>query len=155
VVPVYLQTGNYQPKTAQPTLSNAMDVGNPSNFVRILEIFHQQLPTLKKVLSSYSITDEETTAAISSLYKEYHYLADPHGAVGALALQRYLDQHPGEKGIFLETAHPIKFYNSVEPIISRELPRPEVVSALLDKEKQSKKMDARYTELKDFLLSYR
>jgi threonine synthase len=154
VVPVYLQTGNYQPKAALPTLSNAMDVGNPSNFVRILEIFHQQLPTLKKILSSYSITDEETSAAILSLWKDYHYLADPHGAVGALALQRYLSEHPGEKGIFLETAHPVKFYNTVEPVIGKTIPQPDSVSALAHKQKQSKKMEARYNELKDFLLSY-
>ena len=153
VVPIYLQTGNYQPKQAQPTLSNAMDVGNPSNFVRILEIFHQQLPTMKKMLSSYSITDEETTAAIRSLWKDHHYLADPHGAVGALALQRYLSEHPGEKGLFLETAHPVKFYNSVEPVIGKAIPQPESVSALSHKQKQSKKMAAQYSELKDFLLS--
>ena len=155
VVPIYLQTGSYQPKTALPTLSNAMDVGNPSNFVRILEIFHQQLPTMQKVLSSYSITDEETTAAIRSLWKDYHYLADPHGAVGALALQRYLDQHPGEKGLFLETAHPVKFYNTVEPVIGKVIPQPEPVAALSHKQKQSKKMPAQYNDLKDFLLSYR
>ena len=154
VVPIYLQTGNYQPKTALPTLSNAMDVGNPSNFVRILEIFHQQLPTLKKILSSYSITDEETTAAIHSLWKDYHYLADPHGAVGALALQRYLDENPGQKGIFLETAHPVKFYNTVEPVIGKAIPQPDSVSALAHKQKQSKKMGTRYSDLKDFLLSY-
>ncbi|HEV2480458.1 MAG TPA: threonine synthase [Puia sp.] len=153
VVPIYLHTGNYQPKQAQPTLSNAMDVGNPSNFVRILEIFHQQLPTMKKILSSYSITDEETQNAILSLWKHHHYLADPHGAVGALALQRYLSEHPGEKGLFLETAHPVKFYNTVEPVIGDRITQPGAVAALAHKQKQSKKMDARYSELKDFLLS--
>ena len=152
VVPIYLQTGNYQPKQAQPTLSNAMDVGNPSNFVRILEIFHQQLPTMKKILSSYSITDEETTAAIRSLWKDHHYLADPHGAVGALALQRYLSEHPGEKGLFLETAHPVKFYNTVEPVIGDRLTQPASVAALAHKQKLSKKLKAQYSELKDFLL---
>jgi threonine synthase len=153
VVPTYLQTGNYQPKQAQPTLSNAMDVGNPSNFVRILEIFDQQLPSLQKILTAYSISDDETREAIRSLWKHHHYLADPHGAVGALALQRYLSEHPGEKGLFLETAHPVKFYNSVEPVIGKTIPQPETVSALTHKEKQSKRMAARYSELKDFLLS--
>jgi threonine synthase len=154
VVPVYLQTGNYQTKPAQPTLSNAMDVGSPSNFIRILEIFHQQLPSLQKILTAYSITDDETQNAIASLWKHHQYLADPHGAVGALALQRYLGEHPGEKGIFLETAHPVKFYNTVEPVIGKAIPQPESVSALGHKQKQSKKMEARYSELKDFLLSY-
>lgn len=155
VVPIYLRTGSYQPKQAQPTLSNAMDVGNPSNFVRILEIFNQQLPSLQKILTAYSITDDETQDAILSLWKHHHYLADPHGAVGALALQRYLTERPGEKGLFLETAHPVKFYNTVEPVIGDRLTLPATVAALSHKEKQSKKMDARYSELKDFLLSYR
>ena len=153
VVPLYLNTGEYKTKTAKPTLSNAMDVANPSNFVRILEIFQQQLPSLKQVLSATSITDEETIAAIRHLYNDHHYLADPHGAVGWLALQRRLETHPGEKGYFLETAHPVKFYDTVEPIIGQQIPLPASVAALLDKQKQSKKIDARYTNLKDFLLS--
>ena len=154
VVPIYLRTGNYHPKQALPTLSNAMDVGNPSNFVRILEIFNQQLPSLQKILTAYSITDEETQSAIQALWKHHNYLADPHGAVGALALQRYLSEHPGEKGLFLETAHPVKFYNTVEPVIGKTITQPAAVAALSHKEKQSKKMDTRYSDLKEFLLSY-
>ena len=155
VIPTYLQTGEYKEQKARATLSNAMDVGNPSNFVRILEIFHRQLPSLKKMLTSYSITDEETVAAIRDLYTNHHYLPDPHGAVGWLALQRYLAGHPGQKGFFLETAHPVKFYDVVEPLLDQKIPLPTSVSALLGKQKQSKKMDARYSELKDFLLSFR
>jgi len=153
VVPHYLDTGDYKTTAAKATLSNAMDVANPSNFVRILEIFQQQLPALKQVLSATSITDEETMAAIRHLHKDHHYLADPHGAVGWLALQRWLETHPGEKGFFLETAHPVKFYDTVEPIIGQQIPLPASVAALLDKQKQSKKIDARYNNLKDFLLS--
>ena len=155
VIPAYLQTGEYKEQKARPTLSNAMDVGNPSNFVRILEIFHHRLPSLRKMLSSYSITDEETVAAIRDLYTNHHYLPDPHGAVGWLALQRYLSAHPGQKGFFLETAHPVKFYDVVEPLLDQKIPLPASVSALLGKQKQSKKMEARYSELKDFLLSFR
>ena len=153
VVPVFLQTGEYKTKAAKPTLSNAMDVANPSNFVRILELFQKQLPSLKKTLSSVSISDDETVAAIRRLYTDHHYLADPHGAVGWLALHRYLDEHPGSKGFFLETAHPVKFYDTVEPIIGQQIPLPASVAALLDKQKQSKKIAALYTNLKDFLLS--
>ena len=153
VVPIYLQTGSYQAKNSKPTLSNAMDVGNPSNFVRILEIFDKQLPSLKAIVSSVSISDEETIAAIRELYTRHHYLPDPHGAVGWLALNRYLADHPGAKGIFLETAHPVKFYDTVEPIIGQQIPLPPSVAALLGKQKQSKKIAARYSELKDFLLS--
>jgi threonine synthase len=131
-----------------------MDVGNPSNFVRILEIFDKQLPSLKSTVSSVSISDEETANAIRELYTHHHYLPDPHGAVGWLALSRWLTEHPGDKGLFLETAHPVKFYDTVEPIIGSKLPLPLAVATLLDKQKQSKKMEAKYSDLKDFLLSF-
>jgi threonine synthase len=153
IVPVYLQTGQYQPKAPQPTLSNAMDVGNPSNFVRILEIFDKKISSLKTILTSESISDTETVAAIRELYTQHHYLPDPHGAVGYLALKRYLAAHPGSKGIFLETAHPVKFYDTVEPIIGKQIPLPGVVAALINSKKQSKKITARYSELKEFLVS--
>jgi len=130
-----------------------MDVANPSNFVRILEIFRQQLPHLRQTLSSVSTDDEKTIAAIRHLYKNYNYLADPHGAVGWLALQNYLQQHPGASGYFLETAHPVKFYDTVEPIIGQRIPLPASVEAILNKTKHSKKISAQYTNLKEFLLS--
>jgi threonine synthase len=152
-VPAYLRSGDYSPKPAVPTLSNAMDVGNPSNFVRILELFHQKLPNLRQILSAVSISDAETTATVRDLYTHHHYLADPHGAIGYLALQRYLAQHPDEKGFFLETAHPVKFYDTVEPIIGSKIPLPELVAALLGATKKSRQMPARYSELKDYLLS--
>ena len=151
-VPEFLQSGEYQPKKAVATISNAMDVGNPSNFVRVLELFHQQLGDLKKVLSSYSITDEETKATIKEVYNKYHYLTDPHGAVGLLALQRYLQQHSNQKGIFLETAHPVKFYDVVEPVIGTTVPIPLSVEAILNNEKHAVKMSAHYNELKEYLL---
>ena len=166
-IPLFLATGQYRSKLARPTLSNAMDVGNPSNFVRILEIFGRQLPgtpapglsttlpAIKEILSAYSITDEETVATIKDLYTNHHYLPDPHGAVGYLALENWLATHPGQKGIFLETAHPVKFYDTVEPVIGEKIPLPPAVAPLLNKQKQSKKITAHYEELKDFLLSHR
>lgn len=153
VIPQYLRTGDYRPATARPTLSNAMDVGNPSNFIRILELFGRQLPNLRQTLSAVSISDEETIAAIHELHDRYHYLADPHGAVGWLALQRWLSTHPGEKGFFLETAHPVKFYDTVEPIIGEKVPLPPSVKSLLNQKKQSIRLDPVYAQLKDFLLS--
>jgi threonine synthase len=153
IVPAYLQTGDYRPKPALPTLSNAMDVGNPSNFVRILELFHQKLPNLQKTLSAFSISDAETTATMRDLYTHHHYLADPHGAVGYLALQRYLEHHPNEKGFFLETAHPVKFYDTVEPIIGSKIPLPESVKILLNQPKNSIRLAPDYAQLKDFLVS--
>jgi threonine synthase len=153
IVPVYLQTGEYQTKAAQPTLSNAMDVGNPSNFVRILEIFDKQLPSLKSILSSVSISDEETVATILDLYTHHQYLPDPHGAVGYLALQRYLAAHPGVKGIFLETAHPVKFYDVVEPLIGSTIALPANVKILLNRQKHSTRIAPDYAQLKEYLLS--
>jgi threonine synthase len=154
-IPLFLATGQYRSKLARPTLSNAMDVGNPSNFVRILELFGQQLPQLKQTLSASSISDAETVATIKDLNTNHHYLPDPHGAVGYLALKNYLDWHPGEKGMFLETAHPVKFYDTVEEVTGEKIALPPAIAPLLKKEKHSKKILPRYEELKDFLLSYK
>jgi threonine synthase len=151
VVPEYLSSGNYQPKKAIATISNAMDVGSPSNFVRILELFHHEFGSLKNVLSSYGISDEETKNATSDVYKNQNYLLDPHGAVGYLSLKKYQETHPEQKGIILETAHPVKFYDVVEPIIHEKVSIPDSINILLDKEKKSVKMDVDYNELKDYL----
>lgn len=153
IVSSYLQTGTYAPKPAVPTLSNAMDVGDPSNFVRILEIFHHEFTSLKKVMTSYSITDEETRNTIRDVYRKYHYLPDPHGAVGFLALERFLSEHPGEKGIFLETAHPVKFYDAVEEETGEKVPLPGTVKSLLGRKKNNTKIPADFGQLKEFLLT--
>jgi threonine synthase len=134
------------------TLSNAMDVGNPSNFIRVLEIFHHQFPALKDKLSSYSITDEETIATIKAIYQQHNYLLDPHGAVGYLALERYLKSHPGANGIFLETAHPVKFPDAIEEITGNKIAVPPAVQSIMDKEKKSQLINAEYELLKEYLL---
>lgn len=148
IVPHFLQSGEYKPKQAVATLSNAMDVGDPSNFVRILELFNNQLGDLRKVLSSYSISDTETKATIKEVYSKYKYLPDPHGAVGYLALQQYLQKHSGDKGIFLETAHPVKFYDAVEPVIGETVPVPEGIRSILGLPKKSQKIDPDYEALR-------
>ena len=153
VVPAFMQTEKYEPKKAVATISNAMDVGNPSNFVRILEIFDNQFVNLKKVLSSCSITDDETKVTLKSVYQNNGYLLDPHGAVGYLALQRYLQQHPSQKGIVLETAHPVKFYDVVEPVIGEAVPIPATIQQQLSLEKKSTKINAEADLLKAFLYS--
>ena len=152
VVPEFLRTEKYQPKKAIATISNAMDVGNPSNFVRILELFHYQFEDLKKVLTSYSINDDQTKTIIKSVKHSYNYLLDPHGAVGYLALQDFLSGNKNQKGIFLETAHPVKFYDVVEPVIGEEVPIPPTVQQELAKEKKSIKIKPEEKILKDFLL---
>lgn len=153
IIPSYLETGKYRPKEAVATLSNAMDVGNPSNFVRILEIFESEFELLKGNLSSYTISDEETKETIASIYKKYDYVLDPHGAVGYLALEHYLKEHPGQKGFFLETAHPVKFPDAVELVIGGKIEVPKSVGHLLNKKKESVKMKADYQELKTYLMA--
>ena len=151
VVPKFMEHQTYQPQKAIPTISNAMDVGDPSNFVRILELFHQDFPSLKAKFSAVSITDEATKAALIELYKQYHYLADPHGAVGYLALKNYLADHPEQDGIFLETAHPVKFYDVIEPVLNMNVPMPESVKGIMDKAGNAHKIEADYAALCEYL----
>ena len=152
VVPAYMQTQKYQPKQAIATISNAMDVGNPSNFIRILQIFNQQFAALQNKFSSVSITDEQTRATLKLVYQQHQYLLDPHGAVGYLALQQYLDTHTNCKGILLETAHPVKFYDVVEPIIGKAVAIPAAIQAQLALQKNSTLLPANATDLKTYLL---
>lgn len=152
VVPEYMVSGNYQSKKAIATLSNAMDVGDPSNFVRILELFDHQFGALKNKLTSYSISDEETKATIEDVNSKHGYLLDPHGAVGYRALQEYLQSHKRQQGMFLETAHPVKFYDIVEPVINAKVPLPEGMQEIMKKSKVSLKMGTQYDELRSYLL---
>lgn len=153
VVPAFMETRQYKPKNAVVTISNAMDVGNPSNFIRILEIFQHQFINLQKIFSSCSISDEVTKSTLQTVYQQQHYLLDPHGAVGYTALQQYQQEHPGQKGIVLETAHPVKFYDVVEPVIGERVPIPPAIEEQLLLTKKSILIDANASELKSFLLS--
>jgi threonine synthase len=152
VVPQYFATENYQSKKAVATISNAMDVGDPSNFVRIMELFKQQFSSLKNKVSSCSISDSVTKETLLSVFNEQEYLCDPHGAVAYKALQDYLQNNPNDKGMFLETAHPVKFYDVVEPIINQAVPIPESIQEQLKLEKKSTKISVNADELKTFLL---
>ncbi|MDD3721538.1 MAG: threonine synthase [Lutibacter sp.] len=151
IVPEYLETGIYTPKPSKQTISNAMDVGNPSNFVRILEIFKNDDTKLKEMLSSYSFTDKETQQAMKEIKEKYNYIADPHGAVGYLGLKKFgIDANT--YGIFLETAHPVKFLNVVEPIINETIELPKQIKEVINKEKVSINIST-YEELKHFLIN--
>lgn len=153
IVSDYLSTEVLKPKQAVATLSNAMDVGNPSNFVRILEIFNHQFPELKNKLSSYTISDDDTLATIKEVYEKYNYLLDPHGAVGYLSLKKYLETAPAAKGIFLETAHPVKFQAAVEKVTGKNIELPASLENIMIQQKKSIKMKAEYDELKNYLQS--
>jgi len=149
-VPRFLENGNYDPKPSKATISNAMDVGNPSNFIRIQEMYNNDLEQFKKDFSSFSYSDEETLEAMKSIYKTDGYIAEPHGAVGYLGLKKELQNFPNAIGIFLETAHPIKFLDVVEPALNIKLPIPTQIESVLHKEKVSVKIKT-YEELKAFL----
>jgi threonine synthase len=146
----FLETGNYNPKPSKATISNAMDVGNPSNFVRIQEMYNNDLQEFEKDFSSYSFSDAETVVAMQEIYKNSNYVAEPHGAVGYLGLKKELDKNPNAIGIFLETAHPIKFLDTVEPALDIKLPIPKQIESVLGKVKVSVKI-ASYDDLKVFL----
>lgn len=152
VIPRYLETNHYQPKPAVQTISNAMDVGDPSNFARILELFNNDIIELKNNLSAYSITEEDTRKTLKDVYRDTNYLLDPHGAVGYKAMELYLHQNPHQKGIVIETAHPVKFFDVVEPIIDKAISIPSQVKKVMDLPKKSIPMENNVKALKDFLL---
>jgi len=149
-VPRFLESGKYDPKPSKATISNAMDVGNPSNFIRIQELYNNDLKAFEKDFSSYSYTDEETLEALKNIYKVDGYIAEPHGAVGYLGLKKQLQKHENAIGVFLETAHPIKFLDVVEPALGITLPIPEQIESVINEEKVSVKISS-YDELKAFL----
>ncbi|WP_372973493.1 threonine synthase, partial [Muriicola sp.] len=151
-VPRFMQTSQYEPHPSTATISNAMDVGDPSNFVRILELYGGDFSHLQQNLSSYAFTDPETRAAMTRLYQQYEYVADPHGAVGYLGLKKYMETHPETDGIFLETAHPVKFLDVVRSTLNIEIPLPRQIREVMNREKVSIPIQA-YEELRDFLMS--
>ncbi len=153
VVPNYIKTGNYQSKEAVATISNAMDVGNPSNFVRIMQLFSNSHPQLLEKLTAYSISDPITALTIREVYRATKYMLDPHGAVAYYALHNYLQTHENSKGFFLETAHPVKFPDVVEKETNVKLDIPEQVQYLLKQPKQSILMGANYEHLKEWLIN--
>ena len=149
-VPRFLENGIYDPKPSKATISNAMDVGNPSNFVRIQEMYNNDLAQFNKDFSSFTFTDDETIEAMKTIYAANKYIAEPHGAVAYLGLKKELENHPNAIGIFLETAHPIKFLDTVEPTLNVKLPIPTQIESVLGKDKISTKIKT-YEELKAFL----
>jgi threonine synthase len=151
-VPDYLNSGTYTPKKSKATLSNAMDVGDPSNFIRIQKLFNNDIFKLKKILKGYHYTDTETKKAIKEIHEVSGYIADPHGAVGYLGLKDFLKNTTDDyQGLFLETAHPIKFVDTVEATLKTTVEIPKRLESILNREKTSIPI-SRYDELKSFLL---
>lgn len=151
-VPRFMQSQEYAPKPGKATISNAMDVGDPSNFIRIRELFNHQFEHLKQHFSSFAFSDEATREAMKILFRDYGYIADPHGAVGYLGLMQYMKEHPQGYGIFLETAHPVKFKETVEGTLDTQITLPPQIQNVMDRKKHYLDI-ADYDGLKSFLLS--
>ncbi|WP_435801099.1 threonine synthase [Polaribacter sp.] len=149
-VPHYLVDGIYKPKPSKATISNAMDVGNPSNFIRIQQLFNNDLEALKKSFSSYSFTDDETRETMKEIYDSSGYVAEPHGAVGYLGLKKYGLQE-NEFGVFLETAHPVKFLDVVESTLPVKVAIPAQIQKVINNKKVAIKASS-YEDLKAFLI---
>jgi threonine synthase len=133
----YINTGNYQTQAAIPTISNAMDVGNPSNAIRIFELYHNNYSSLKQQISSYSISDEKTKKIITKVHAQYNYILDPHTAVAYAALDQHLSVNQDQKGLVLATAHPFKFLETVVNAIGSSIDLPTELQTLLNGEKKS------------------
>ena len=153
VVPKYFTSHKYKPKNSIQTISNAMDVGNPSNMVRIMDIY-KNLENLKRDMASWSFTDSDTKKCIIRVLETNNYLLDPHSAIGLLGIQRYLDKYNEiSNSIFLGTAHPAKFADIIEPIINNEVKIPETLLEIINKEKKSIYLKNDYQEFYDFLIT--
>lgn len=152
VVASYLLTGNYRPRTSVPTIANAMDVGDPSNFVRILDLFNQKYEWITEHLQGYSYSDKEIRETISEVHKRTNYLLDPHGATAYRAARSYRKEHPALAGIFLETAHPAKFRETVEEVIQEHLELPERLAAFASREKASIALKPDYGHFREYLM---
>ena len=153
VVERYFKTNTYSPLPSIQTISNAMDVGNPSNFVRIQKLHDNNFEALKNNLTAYSFSDEQTKEALSAIYKGSGYIADPHGAVGYLGCKSYREKNPAAQTIFLETAHPTKFLDVVEAVIPEKIALPAQIQAVIEKEKSAIFVED-YSQFKTFLLNF-
>jgi threonine synthase len=154
VVPEYLRTGEFHPRAAQATFSNAMDVGNPNNFPRLLDLCRNRVEYVQKEIWGHRAADEETLAAMKLLHDRFGYISDPHTAVGVLGWEAYKSQHPEPaQGLVLATAHPAKFADVVTKAIGTAPPLPDRLAAYLKRNKLSLPISSSYDDFKQFLLT--
>src|SRR5256886_13950934 len=155
VVPEYLRTGEFHPRAAKATYSNAMDVGNPNNFPRLLDLCRNRLEYLQKEIWGHAATDEETLCEMRKVHERFRYIADPHTAVGILGWEAYKREHPEpSQGLVLATAHAAKFAEVVEKAIGTAPPLPDRLAAYLKRPKLSLPMSSSYDDFKQFLLRH-
>lgn len=153
VVPEYLKTSRFNPRASRSTISNAMDVGHPSNFVRMLDLFGNDFKRLSTEIAGYAFSDAETVAAMREVYSRTNYVLDPHGAVGYLGLKAFLDGRVDVNGVFLETAHPAKFKEVVDKVLDADIAIPGPLQKFLKNEKTSVPLTAEFADFKAFLRS--
>jgi threonine synthase len=154
-VPEYLRSGEYHPRPAIATYSNAMDVGNPNNFPRLLDLCRNRLENVRKEIWGHRATDEETLNQMSVVWDRYRYISDPHTAVGLLAWEAYRKEHPEpSQGLVLATAHPAKFAEIVEKGIGVAPPLPSRLAEYLHRPKLSLPISSKYEDFKQFLLAH-
>lgn len=152
IVPKYLQSKEFSPRPSISTISNAMDVGNPSNFARILDLYQGDWNKITNDITGYTFSDSETQAIMKLVFQKNNYILDPHGAVGLLGLKKYL-KNQNAIGVFLETAHPSKFNEVVENTIQSGLQMPEKLQVFMSGKKQTIKLDKSFAWFKEFLLN--
>lgn len=151
VVFQYLKTGYYQPRPSVETIANAMDVGAPSNFVRILDLYDRSWNKITQIISGYRLTDDEIKKTIRHVFTHFGYICDPHGACGYDALKYNLG--PNQVGVFLETAHPAKFTGVMEEIIGKgKIPLPEKLAMFMKGKKQSIPLSNSFEDFKEYLV---
>jgi threonine synthase len=151
IIPDYLETGIFQTRDSIHTISHAMDVGNPSNWDRIQNLYNHDLKKIRKDVQGFWLSDEDTIKTIQKVYRQYQYICDPHGAIGYTALESLLK--PGELGLFLETAHPAKFLSTMERALGENNPAvPQTLQSLLDMPKKSVSLSVEYPHFKKYLL---
>ena len=153
IVPEYIRTAEYNPKPSIATISNAMDVGNPSNFVRLLEIFnHNHADFTNQIIGKY-YTDDETREEMKSVHESSKYICDPHGAIAHRALREFLEENTTYQGFFLETAHPSKFENTVNETLEIQVEIPKRLASLANNTKVATPLKPNYTDFKSYLLN--
>jgi len=153
VVPQYFRTGEFIPRASMATISNAMDVGNPSNFARMLALYDHDVGKIRSDIHAASYTDKDTKKAILEVFTRYGYIMDPHGAVAYLGLRDFQEKNQGYEGVFLETADPAKFSEIIEPVIGKSVPIPVQLKTYLERTKQATSISNEFSALKAFLLA--
>jgi len=153
IVPEYLMTGNFIPRPSAATIANAMDVGNPSNFDRILDLYGHSHSKITEAVSGYRYTDDQIRKTIGKVYNKYGYILDPHGATGYQALADHTRKLSETMGFFIETAHPAKFADIVEDVIGEKIDIPQSLLDVMLKIPVKTTLSADYKDLRDYLLS--